>query len=239
MEDLKTGSWVQALQILLSVVAVGLLIWSTPWNSTTETHKITVNGTGTVKSAPDSYQFAPSYEETGTEPDSLIAAMTSKANDVTAKLKELGVKEEDISLQSNVYNQDWLDTGETQVVSFSLTIEVVDKDLAQKVQDYLLTTAPQGAISPYSIFSDKKQKELEKQAREEAIDDARTKAEEIAKETGVKVGKVIEISDGYSGGGVVTLEDKASSVGGAALSLPILSGKQEVSVSITVSFAIK
>ncbi len=165
--------------------------------------------------------------------------MTTKANDVTAKLKELGVKEDDIALQSNAYNQSWLNTGESQVVSFSLTIEVADKALAQKVQDYLLTTSPQGAISPYSIFSGTKQKDLEKQAREKAISDARSKAEEIAKETGVKVGKVIEVSDGYSGGGVVALEDKASSATSAALSLPILSGKQEVGVSVTVSFAIK
>lgn len=234
----KLTKYLSLMQLALLVVAVGLLLWSTPWSEGGEVRKISVSGLGTVKAVPDSYQFSPSYEETGTDTSALLASMTAKANEVTDKLMELGVAEEDIALQSSAYNQKWLDTGDDQTVSFYLTISVDEKVLSQKVQDYLLTTNPQGAISPYPTFSDDKQKELEKQAREKAIADARAKAETIAKETGVSVGKVLVVDEATYGGDIVTLEARDSSAG-SSTSLPILTGKQEVTISVTVSFAIK
>jgi len=232
-----TGS-LQYLQLVLLVVAVGLLFWSTPWSGASEVRKISVSGLGTVKATPDSYVFSPTYEETGTDSNALLSAMTAKAKEITNKLVELGVKEDDIALQSSAYDQKWLNTGEDQTVSFYLTIIIEDKTLAQSVQDYLLTTSPQGAISPYPTFSEDKQKELEKQAREKAIADARSKAETIAEETDVSVGKVIEIDEATYGGDIVTLEARDASAG-SSTSLPILTGKQEVTISLTVSFAIK
>lgn len=234
----KLTKLLQYLQLALLVIAVGLLLWSTPWNAESEVRKISVSGIGTVNAVPDSYQFSPTYEETGTDTSALLAAMTTKATEVTDRLQELGVKEDDIALQSSSYDQSWIDNGEDQTVSFYLTITVDNKELSQKVQDYLLTTNPSGAISPYPKFSDDKQKDLEKQAREKAIADARSKAETIAKETGARVGKVIVVEEGSYGGGIVTLESRGASAD-SSLSLPILTGKQEVSVNVTVSFAIK
>lgn len=234
----KFTKYLPFLQLALLAATVGLLIWSTPWSEGGEVRKISVSGLGTVKASPDSFVFSPTYEETGTDTSALLASMTAKANEVTDKLMELGVAEEDIALQSSAYNQKWLDTGDDQTVSFYLTISVDDKELSQKVQDYLLTTNPAGAISPFPTFSDAKQKDLEKQAREKAIADARSKAETIAEETGVRVGKVITIDEGSYGGDVVTLESR-SGVSDSSLSLPILTGKQEVTVSVTVSFEIK
>lgn len=238
LKAMKTGSLLQWAQVSLLVIAVGLLVWSQPWSGTDEVRKISISGTGTVKAAADSYQFNPSYEETGADSNVLLDAMTAKAKEVTDKLIELGVKEDDIALQSSSYDKDWLNNSSDQTVSFYLTITVEDKELADKVQDYILTTSPTGSISPYPTFSDKKQKDLEKQAREEAIADARSKAATIAKEMGEMVGKVISIDEGGSGGDILALETR-SGTSDSSLSLPILTGKQEVTVSVTVSFAIK
>jgi uncharacterized protein YggE len=46
-------------------------------------------------------------------------------------------------------------------------------------------------------------KPLEKQAREKALADARAKAEQLAQAAGVKLGRVISVSDGSGGGGPV------------------------------------
>ena len=81
-----------------------------------------------------------------------------------------------------------------------VTVTVKDKTLAQKVQDYIVTTSPDGSITPQVSFSNEKQKTLETQAREEALKDAKSKAEANAKQLGAKIGRVISIKDNiYSG----------------------------------------
>lgn len=234
---LNRNNILQLVQLLLLFVAVGLLLWSRPWGTEGEQRKISVSGVGTVKSAPDSYQFSPSYEETGPDSNTLITSMTTRAKEITDKLIELGVNEDDIALQSSAYDKDWLNNSSNQTVSFYLNITVEDKELADKVQDYIITTSPTGAISPYPTFSDNKRKKLEKQAREQAIEEARSKADTVAKETGITLGKVITVEEGGDGG--IAVSEGRSVSSDSSLSLPILSGKQEISVTLTVSFAIK
>ena len=118
-----------------------------------------------------------------------------------------------------------------------------NKELSQKVQDYLLTTNPKGSITPQPSFSTAKQKELEDKARTEAVADARKRADTTANGLGTKIGKVLEISEGNSGG-VYPI----SMMGGAAMSadgsvekqsLAIQPGQDEFSYTVSVTFALK
>jgi uncharacterized protein YggE len=130
------------------------------------------------------------------------------------------------------------------VTSNSLTIKVSDKELSQKVQDYLVTTSPFGQVTPYASFSDEKRKSVESSVRSKAIADAKSNAEQTASELGLKVSKVVSISDPQNGV-VMPMFTKAADMAvgvaeaGTQSSLPVLSGKQDITYVVQVTFELK
>jgi uncharacterized protein YggE len=228
---------------VLLVIIVGMLVAWQPWDSNTApTRTIDVVGEASIEAEPDEFQFYPVYRKKGADKLVIQQELIAQVNEVIAKLKELGVDESDITLSSNTYDNFWEDSGQ-QVVSNSLTISVNNKELSQKVLDYLVTTAPDGQVTPYPTLSKDKEKEVENQARTKALADAKQKADTTANELGVKVGKVVSVDDQQSSGiypmtireGVATMEaaDSVSS------SLPVLPGKQDINYTITVKYELK
>jgi uncharacterized protein YggE len=66
-----------------------------------------------------------------------------------------------------------------------------------------------------------------------AIEDARRKGENAARAAGVKLGRVLEISEGY---GYVTAASK--SVNFAEFATPIQPGTMEITASVTMTYEI-
>ena len=238
--DLKV---VCALLVVAIVVMLGL--WR-PWQSqkSSESRTTTQTGQATIKAEPDQFIFSPYYELANTN------AVAEKATSINAKLKELGVADTQIKNNASsydLYGPEYYSKIKETVTTLSLTITIDGKELAQKVQDYLLTTSPKGAITPYASFSKKKQQSLENEAREKALADARSKADQIASTLKVKIGKVMSVKDGDSfgslpcSGGVCPMasyatEDKSTSSGS---SLTIQSGENEFTYSVTVTFELE
>jgi uncharacterized protein YggE len=229
--------------VLLSIIAGMLVVWR-PWNSSdVPARTIDVVGEASVEAEPDEFQFYPSYQNKGTEREVIQQELIVKVNEVITQLKVLGVDESDITLNSNSYDNFWEDNGQ-QVVSNSLTVSVSDKELSQKVQDYLITTTPEGQLTPYPTFSKEKEKEIENQARTLALADAKQKADTTASELGVKVGKVVSVNDQQSGGMYpIALRGGDAALGAAdatsSSSLPVLPGKQDINYTITVKYELK
>ena len=229
--------------VLLAIIAGMLFAWK-PWASGAQ-RTIDITGQASVKGEPDSYIFSPTYQKKGTDRATIQNELQTQISGVVTQLKELGVAEKDITLQSSTYDNYYND-GTSEVSSNSLTVTVENKDIVQKVQDYLVTTNPYGQTTPYPSFTEAKRKELESQARTEAIKDAKVKAEKTANELGLKIGRVVAINDsGFGGGypqpyattkGGVSFE---SVDGGGNASLPVLSGQQEVSSSVQVTYEMK
>lgn len=226
--------------LLVGILASVLLQWQ-PWDPalSANTRKITVTGMASTEATPDQYQFSPIWtRDTTTE-------ITALNDQVITKLKELGVKDTQIKNNASRYGSPEVyysvPTEGKQKTTLSITITVKDKDLAQKVQDYLVTTDPSGSITPYPSFSSSKQKELQVKLRAEATKDAKQKAEQTAEGLGAKVGKVIEISEGISGGFYpmpVAISD-ASGVSSAKDSISVQPGSDEYSYSVTAIFTLQ
>ncbi len=241
----RNGAYKGAVIVLL-IAILGLLLWSQPWNSSSSdaTKTITVSGEATIESAPDEYVFMPYYEATGTDQVAVQEELTAKANDVTAKLKELGVEEKDITLQSNAYDNWYPDETGKSTTTVSLEVKVSNKELSQKVQDYLITTGAKGQISPRGSFSITKTKELDGEARAKASEEARAKAEAQAAIFGAKVGDVVKIEQGNSVGigyptPMMAMEDSGSTRNATASSLPVLVGQDSYSASVSVTYELQ
>lgn len=222
-----------------------LAIWQ-PWKNSTDNFKnsITINGNSVVEAEPDEFIFNLYYEASGDTQQAATEALNKKVNEVTDKVKELGIDEKDITTDtsSSLYVSPEDDASKT--ASTSLTIKTLSKEIAQKVQDYTQTTDATGLVSPYANFSKTKRDELENSARDKAIEDAKQKAEKTANSLGRKLGKVISFTD-MKDGLVLPMpyEESNNSSSAAPLddsvsneSTKIYPGQQEVEYSVEVVF---
>lgn len=228
----------------VAIVAM-LFIWK-PWNNTSAAvRKIMVSGEATIKAIPDEYMLSPYFEFTDADRAKATEALSSQSTAISAKLKEIGVKDEQIKSNTSGYDRFYgyiLPTDSSaNTLQLSYTITVNDKDTAQKVQDYMLTLKPKGQISPQAQFSESKKKELQDQARTKAIDDAKSNAQKTASQLGAKVGKVITISDASGGGwpiayGMSVAEAKADA---SASSVPVQVGQNDFSFMVSVEYELR
>jgi len=228
---------------LLAVIIAMLVLWM-PWTSDSTSRTITESGQATVKAEPDSFTFNPQFTRKGEDKAAIQNELTELSNTVISKLKELGVEEKNITISSQTYDNFYIDENGQQVSTLSLTIEVDNKDLAQTVQDYLVTVTPDGSLTPYPTFSTEKRKELEQQAKTEALKDAKSRAERTVAEINAKLGKVIKVEDQVSGGVMPYYADGRAVAEDLSLSTPssslmVLSGEQEISYTVSVTYEIR
>lgn len=236
--------------IVLLVVALGVMafLWK-PWqaNIKASDRTVTVTGDATLTAEPDEYVFSPTYEFKNSDKQAALDAMSKKSDEVVAKLKALGVADKKIQTNSSGNNNGiyfpTYDQDGTTIYTLSLTVTISDRTLAQKVQDYLVSTAPTGAVSPQANFSDAKTKSLQTQARDAATKDAHSKADQSAKNLGFKISKVKSVDDGSGFHGPVPYLQSGTAnrlqiKDTASPALSVQPGENKLQYSVTVVYYI-
>ncbi len=191
------------ITIVLLLIAL-VVVACRPWSSHSELsgRTITVRGSATILSEPDEYIFYPQYSFANVDSAAALKEATAKNAEITDYLHKLGVETKKIKADTSGFQNTRYysepNNGKTDQTTYndSLTITVKNKILAQKVQDYLITTSPTGSVSPQSGFSENLKKSLENRGRSQAALDARAKAEESAKNLGFTIGPVKSVEDG-------------------------------------------
>lgn len=231
--------------VLLVVIAAMLFAWR-PWSAAKVGDRtIDVTGTATISARPDEFIFYPTYDFKNADKTVALEQMAAKSNEVVAGLKNLGVDDKDIKTNTDgwAYPTALRGEGDSNETTYTLRLTVTtnSEELTQKVQDYLVSTAPTGGVSPQATFSEVKRKELETKARDAAIKDARSKAEQSAKNLGFKLTDVKTVNDG-SGFGVYPAYDTAMTMearSSAGSSLSLQPGENELTYSVTVTYYIR
>jgi uncharacterized protein len=229
--------------VLLVVIAAMLLLWR-PWSTVgADDRTVSVTGEATVTAEPDEYAFRPSYRFANADREAALADMTKKSDEVVAELKKLGVEDSKIKTDSSGFDFPTPLRGEPEAngranYTLSLTVTVSDKELAQKVQDYLLTTSPTGSVTPQYTFSDDRRRELESLARDQATQDARAKAEQSAENLGFRLGNVKQVTDG-SGFGTFPFRGELDVAQDSRSSLSLQPGENELRYSVTVVYFVR
>jgi uncharacterized protein YggE len=234
------------IAFLLVVIVAMLLIWK-PWGTPSSDRTVSVTGQATLKAEPDEYIFYPNYQFSSANKDTALTELTKKSDQIVGELKKLGVANNKIKTNSGGYDLPIERKPDSEVATYtlSLTVTATDKEQAQKVQDYLVTTSPTGSVSPQAGFSTTMRKSLESKARDQATKDAREKADQSAKNLGFKVGKVKSVSDGTGFGDVIPLGRGYSGATEPAIAedsqqqLTVQPGENELSYSVTVVYYVK
>lgn len=229
-------------------------------SGTTATNTITVSGEGEVFAVPDLATFSVTVTEEAKEVKDAQKVATKKINDIIAYLKAQGIEEKDIKTTSyNVYPKyEWVETqvecirypcpphGEQQMTGFevSQSVEVKVRD-TEKAGDILSGVGNLGVntVSGLSFTIDEEDK-LNAEARAEAIDDARGKAEELAAQLGVSLVRIVGFNE--NGGGypmyakreMAVMAMDAGGFGGApAPELPV--GENKIVSNVSVTYEIR
>ena len=200
-----------ALVLLFSGLVLGLVGFNLPiteaqagsaaaQTGSTMPRNITVIGEGKVKAKPDIAQAGIGVEIVGSDVKQASSDAAAAMEKLLAALKAQGVAENDI--QTSYYNI-WVErpynpdgSQSTEVIyHVSNTVQVTIRDLS-KVTTTLGAAIEAGANTINSVnFNLADPSELEVQARQEAVENAKATAEELATLNGVTLGQVTNVSE--------------------------------------------
>lgn len=208
---------------------------------TTAQRTISVPGTGTASGAPDIALVQVGVDITNTDVGAAVDEANQSMQDVIDALTGMGINESNIQttrfdvqqLQNNNPNTGQ-PTGQAQYeVTNVVQVRVTDTG---QISDVIQTALDAGANRVYGLnFSLQNPGDLESEARTQAVEDAQTRAEELADALGVTLGDLVSITEQGGGGGVSPLVQEAA-VGG---SVPIQQGQLSVSVQVNTVWAIE
>lgn len=204
---------------------------------------VTVVGSGEVKGAPDTLRVDIGVETTGDDVSTAINAANAQITAVTDAVVNAGVPREDVQTQQVTVSPDMTNPGpggSSQISGYRATnsIRVDIHDLA-KGSDVLKVAAEAGGndirISNVSFVIDD-DSELVANAREEAFNDARSRAQQYADLSGDDLGAVLTIDETTSGQAVTASEQQRTMLDS---SVPLEPGQQTVGFSVTVKWQLK
>ena len=213
---------------------------------------ITVVGRGEVKVKPDVANTNIGVEVTGATVDAAMEDAQARMASVLAALKQLGIADKDIQTSNFSINFE-RQPQEPKPVTAQATpgafeppagfyrvsnmVQVTIRDLT-KVGDVLDTAVKAGANNVWGVsFSLENTDDLESQAREAAVADAKSRADSLAGLTGVKVGPVVAISEVIGSQPVPMFDSAARGLGGGGT--PVEPGEVSFSTQIQVVYAIQ
>lgn len=159
---------------------------------------ITIDGEGKVSGKPTLAEIDVGLYTEGTEVPAAQADNTNKVNVITRAMKDLGVADADI--QTNNYSiyprYDYKD-GKQSVIGYSVSqnVHLKIRDLS-KIGNALSLAAQSGANQINGVnFTIDDPTQLKQEARKKALEDARNKAEELAKALHLDVSRVVTFSE--------------------------------------------
>lgn len=209
-----------------------------------QSRTLTVNGNGKVYLTPDIAYITIGVHTEDSVATKAVTDNNTQAAKVIDTLKAAGIAEKDIQTTNfsiypqAIYDDQGKPTGEIKY-SVDNSVYVTVRDIA-KVGDVLDAVVKSGAnnISGIQFDVDDKTAALT-DARQAAVKDAQTKAEELASAAGVTLGSVQTISEYTSGGPQPKYDMRAAPMALEASSVPVQPGQMLLTVEVNIVYEIR
>ncbi|MDO8492800.1 MAG: SIMPL domain-containing protein [bacterium] len=245
---------------LVVIFAVFLLVSiNQKLNTAATTNTVSFSGEGKVMAKPDIAMVEFSIITEAATSKAAQDDNSKKSQKITDFLKKQGVEDKDVKTTSYniypkysypspiIYNQSEPSIlpperdGQPKIVGYQVTqsfqVKVRNFDKLSRIVDGLVSV---GVNNVNNLgFSVEDPEKLKSEARAKAIADAKKKADELKNQIGIKLGKIVNFSEGFGGyPGPYYMEAKGMGGGGASgPSLP--PGENEISVNVTLTYQIK
>ncbi len=202
---------------------------------------ITVVGEGKVPTEPDMAQITVGVDvtkftvkEAATESAKIMEALMTALKAQGVAPKDMQTSGYNVYIEQPPYPADGAKGGEAKY-HFSNSVAIAIRDL-KKMESVLGAAIDAGANNIYGVTFDLSDpSKVKAEARQKAVNNAKAKAEELAKLNGVKVGQVVSISE-VIGGTPGVVYNSAPGYGGGG---PISPGQLDLSVQLQITYALE
>ena len=251
MNNLPKGVWLAVAGLVIAFLALAVVEkaqnLSQNFNARPQ-NTISMSADGKVTAKPDLATVTVGVLTNSSTAKAASDDNNTSINKVTDAIKKLGIADADIVTSNlSVYPNYVYDGGKNKIDGYqanqTLTIKVhgVDKstDVLNKVLDAAVT---QGSNQIQGVsFSFDDPDNLKQQARTQALEKAKQKATELANEAGLKLGRIVSISEGSVSepGPIPYAYDAAKGMGGGGSAPAVQTGSQDVTATMTVIFEVK
>jgi len=230
------------MTVIVFIVFLGVQV-NRDLNTATTTNTVSFSGTGKVLAKPDIAVIDLSIITDATTSKLAQDENSRKSTAVVNFLKSQGIDEKDIKTTGyNIYPQYDYVTGRSVLRGYQVneTITVKVRDL-NKTDDVLsgVVTAGANQIGQVNLTIDDPEA-LKTQAREDAIKDAKKKADDLKSELGIRLGRIVNFAE--DSGGVPPIyfaKSAAVGMGGGGPTPEIAVGENEISVTVTLTYQIR
>lgn len=202
---------------------------------------ITVTGTGTVEATPDIATLTIGVTTEGVTAAEALSANSVALEGVMARLTAAGIEARDLQTSNLSLNPNWTGhdstsaTGPTiagYVASNMLTVRVRQLDGLGAVLDAAVADGA-NTLNGLSFGLADPEPALD-EARKEAVANARARADLLATAAGVKLGRIVSISEGSAPSGPVPMFRAEA----ASAPVPLAGGELGLSASVTIFYEI-
>ncbi len=252
---------------LVGVLALALasgVVWGFSALPQNTPHEISISGEGKAYLKPDValVSFGVSTQELKSQ--DAVNKNNEKMNAVIAAIKATGVEEKDI--QTTLYNLTpmydypqilvpsstpskagsavaspiYIQGGRTfsgYSLEQQISVKIRNFDSINTVLDKA-TAAGANTVGQLSFAVDNPE-QARSMARQEAIKNAKEKLDAMVKESGISIGKLVNISEGYGGGYPMPYGLESANAKDATVAPQIQPGQQEISVSVNLTYQVK
>jgi uncharacterized protein len=221
---------IAGLLVVAAVVAAVSLPGSAS-SAAAEAGGITVQGTGSVATAPDRAELSFGVETQGTTAKAALAANAAEMRRVIAAVKASGGT--NVTTQSVSLSPRYDEQNQVQAFVATNTVSATIKEIA-KAGALIDAAVDAGANQVYGpSLSRGDQGANYRKALEAAVADARASAQALASASGLSLGRITAVVEGGGSAPPYAVAEKAMDAG----STPIEPGTQEVIAVVSVTFA--
>jgi len=249
-----------AVIALVAVLVVGQIMYSIRALPQNTPHEISFTGDGKAYAKPDVAMISLGVTTQAVKSQDAVNQNNTKRNDIIKAVKDLGVDDKDIkTTQYNLYpvygtlglGGGGYSGGVTMIYPYNPGNDIVGYSLTQQVDvkirnfdniNKIVDAATnKGANQVGSLqFTVDDIESVKAEARADAIKKAKQKAAELAKESGLSLGKLINVSEGYNMPYPVAYGLGMGGAGKETTVAPdIQAGQSEVDVTVTLTYQVR
>lgn len=249
MPRYKHFIWFKVL-VLLCITGIVVVALFVAGDDNDIDHQFSVSATGKVTAIPDIATLTVGvYTEAKKTAAEAVKDNTDKMNEIIVALKGIDIEKKDITTSNYALNPvyDWTEKEGQRLRGYevrqNVTIKIRDLDNIGKA---IQVTTEEGANQIGNInFTIDDPEDLKKEAVGIAIEKAKTRANELASQSGLKLGKLINVYENQNyyapmaKTNAVYSMDEGMGIGGGMPEPAIEAGEQEVLMEVTLVYEVK
>ncbi|MBI5044506.1 MAG: SIMPL domain-containing protein [Candidatus Levybacteria bacterium] len=235
------------VSVVLSLIVVTKIFGPIPFSVTSTVTSnadlFTVEGTGEATGTPDKASFVVGVTKTASTVEQAQNDTNKAVNAIISSLKKLGISDKDIkstdyNVNPNIDYSDGKQSTTGYTVSTNITVTLKDANKANQALDTATGSGANVITGVNFTLNDDEKEKLEDKARMTAIKNAKAKAQKIAGQAGIKLGKIVSISFGQNTPGPIMYDKMTAQNAQDRISEPtqLQPGENKVSITVYLSY---